>query len=59
MQNLESRILPSLLYPHSDPPPPTPTNTLIFFCFITIFVAVENKYSVYGNKFSGRACGDN
>ena len=55
MQNMGSQVLPPLLNPRSNPPPP------LFFAFKKI-VAVKNKYSVLdlpGNKFSGRARDEN
>ena len=56
MQNKENHVLPPLLNPRTNAPPPP------FFALFQKFVAVENKYSVLGlpgNKFSGRARDEN
>ena len=56
MQNIESHVLPPLLNPRTNTPPPN-----LFFLFQK-FVAVENKYSVLGlpgYKFYGRARDEN
>ena len=54
MQNIENHVLPPLLNPRTNPPPPP--------LLVQKSVAVENKYSVLGlpgNKFSGRARDEN
>ena len=55
VQNIESHVLPPLLNPRTNSPPPP------VFAFLEI-IAVENKYSVLGlpgNKLSGRVRDEN